>query len=221
MYLSSVISLSSVCLALVVLGCTPNVPPPNPITGMSMDGGPSDGPSKGKGKGTRPGGKGKPTGGEQATGPNWKKVAELKLEGTMLRTTVQTTAKCCAGAEIHYKRSPARFYLAADDESLGRNGYLLWLDEKDQVVLSRQTEPGVYGEDVYRSKTPAKRQDGRVHLDCPTELLPQVATYIWAGSPTLSSVEGKVLEDGSPEEGIPAFLLLPKVKKAKEAKTPP
>jgi len=153
------------------------------------------------------------------TGPNWIKTDEIPLDGSLLEVAVQTSDTCCGEGKLRYEESPARFYLAADDGSLGLNGFLLWLDQDDQVVLSRQTDPGLYTEEIYRSTEPARRAEGKVVLSCPSTLLSAGPMYIWSGSRSPSFVAGKLLPGNNPDGGIPAFLLVPKstASKAKDA----
>jgi hypothetical protein len=104
--------------------------------------------------------------------------------------------------------------------SAGGDGLLLWLDAKGHSVLSQQTEPGVYAKDIFRSERPAERTEGIVHLECPTALLPEVASYIWAGTRFPSTVLGAPLPISDPDGGIPALLLTRNASPEAKATTP-
>jgi len=198
---------ASAILGLGLLGCTAEVPPPNPLSGQPIS---QDGSSLPAGPGTDGNDRTAPDsqGESTQTGPNWVKVDEIPLDGPLLEVAVATSDTCCGKSKARYDESPARFYLASDDGSLGLNGFLLWLDEDDQVVLSRQTEPGLYAEEIYRSTKPAGREDGKVQLSCPSTHLGAGPLYIWSGSRSPSFVAGKQLPDNNPDGGIPAFLLV-------------
>jgi len=186
-----------VLLLLPLLACTEDVPPPNPISEGAQPPGTPD-----KSKGAK-----KSTDANNPTAPDWKKVGEIELSGMRLKAKVTTDLSCCGDSDLDYHGSPARFYLGPADMSQGGDGFLLWLDKKGYSVLSQQTEPGVYSKVVYRSKAPAKRAQGTVHLECPTEFLPKIPIYIWAGTRFPSTVAGLELPISDPAGGIPALLI--------------
>jgi hypothetical protein len=134
-------------------------------------------------------------------------VGQVQIPDTGLEATVATALDCCGDAEAPYQGSPARFYLGPADMTGSGDGLLLWLDATGHSVLSRQTEPGVYSEAIYRSEKPAKRIEGVVHLESPAALIPTVPLYIWAGSRFPSTVLGQDLPVSDPEGKIPALLI--------------
>ncbi len=188
--------LLSALLVALLWSCTENVPPPNPISG-GLDA-PAGGPAGGK----------DPTG-TGPSAPDWKSVGQVQIPDTGLAATVATGLDCCGDAKAPYQGSPARFYLGPADMAGGGDGLLLWLDATGHSVLSRQTDPGVYSEVIYRSEKPAERSDGIVHLESPAALIPTVPLYIWAGTRFPSTVLGRDLPVSDPEGKIPALLIAP------------
>ncbi len=141
------------------------------------------------------------------TSTAWKEGAAVDVaEG--LTVTVRTSATCCVEGEVPADRSPARFFLALVASS-GAEGYVLFLDRDDAVVLAGQDAPGSYTVELYRGEGDAKasRTGGVVTMTVPPSGLPTGPLLIWAGTRSSSTVGGTPLPVKAEDGSIPTIRL--------------
>jgi len=134
----------------------------------------------------------------------WKQVDAVDIS-TGLKASVTTSAVCCDGQDP-VDGSPARFFLALAAPG-STEGYVLYVDAEDHVVLAGQEEPGKYTIELYRSEEKALRAAGTVTLTVPATGLPTGPLLLWAGTRQPSSVNGVALPNKSEDGSIPTLRL--------------